>query len=64
MNDVELPPELPGAFDRDLRAYDFETRSLWDEPFAIPPDTRRRVIDYVARQVEAIRRLIFPVHGL
>ena len=64
MNEVELPAELPAAFDRDLHAYDFETRSLWDEPFAIPPDARRRITDYADRQVAAIRRLIFPLHGL
>ena len=64
MNDVELPSELPTSFDRDLRAYQFESRSLWDEPATIPPEVRRRIQDYVDRQVAEIRRTIFPIHGL
>jgi acetoin utilization protein AcuC len=64
LNDIELPATIPPAFDRDLAVYEFESRSLWDEPVRIPDDLRRRVKDYVDRQVAAVRRLIFPLHGL
>jgi acetoin utilization protein AcuC len=64
MNEIELPPEIPAAFDRDLEIYEFESRSLWDEPMGLPADTRARVKEYVDRQVAAVQRLIFPRHGL
>jgi acetoin utilization protein AcuC len=64
INGVELPASMPHAFDPDLERYEFESRSLWDEPAPFPDDLRRRVKDYVDRQVAAVRRLIFPLHGL
>jgi acetoin utilization protein AcuC len=64
LNDIDLPASMPAAFDRDLAVYEFESRSLWDEPVRIPDDLRRRVKDYVDRQVAAVQRLIFPLHGL
>ena len=64
MNDVELPSEIPSSFDADLRDYEFESRSLWDEPVRLHPEARDRIADYAARQIDAIRRLVFPLHGL
>jgi len=64
MNDVELPAALPASFDRDVEIYEFEPRSLWDDPARISEATRERVKDYVDRQVAAVRRLVFPLHGL
>ena len=64
LNEIELPSEIPAAFDRDLQIHAFESRSLWDEPVPLPEDTQGRVKEYVDRQVAAIRRLIFPLHGL
>jgi acetoin utilization protein AcuC len=46
MNDIELTPELPSAF----------------EP--IPAHLEKPVQAYADRQVEAVRRLIFPTHRL
>ncbi|HEY3066321.1 MAG TPA: acetoin utilization protein AcuC [Methylomirabilota bacterium] len=64
LNDVELPAELPPAFDRDRRRYDFRTSTLWDPSVETPEDVRRRTRAFAERQVDAIRRLIFPAHGL
>lgn len=64
MNAVELPPELPRAFDRDVEIFEFDSRNLWDDAVRFPEDTRRRVAEYASRQVSAIRRLIFPLHGI
>jgi acetoin utilization protein AcuC len=64
LNDHELPAELPESFREDLERYEFEAPFLLDEPVELHADTRRRVNDYVTRQVAAVRRLIFPLHGL
>ena len=63
INDVELPEQMPAAFDDDLRAFGFESRSLWDAPAtALPAEIQRAVRDYVDRQVDAVQRTIFPFH--
>jgi acetoin utilization protein AcuC len=64
MNDTELPSELPAAFAPDLERYEFDSPHLYDEPMRLRDETRLRVEEYVNRQVSAIRRLIFPLHGL
>jgi acetoin utilization protein AcuC len=65
LNGVELPAELPAAFDEDLRRFGFESRRLWDEPApTLPEDIGRAVRDYVDRQVDAVQRTIFPFHRL
>jgi acetoin utilization protein AcuC len=64
INDVELPAELPPAFLEHAAWFRFRSRSLWDPPAA--PDAERclHAREYAERQVDAIRRLIFPHHGL
>jgi acetoin utilization protein AcuC len=64
LNDIELPAELPPAFLDDARSLRFRSRALWDPP--APPDSERcaRAREYADRQVDAVRRLIFPLHGL
>ncbi len=64
MNGVELDPELPAAFAPDVRGFGFRSPSLWDPPAEVPPETRRRTQEFARRQVEVIRRSIFPIHGL
>ena len=64
MNGVELSPELPSAFGEDMRRFGFRSSSLWDPPIELPADARRRAKEFAGRQVEAIRRSIFPIHGL
>jgi acetoin utilization protein AcuC len=64
MNGVELPERLPETFAADMRQFGFRTPRLWDPAFEIPDDMRHACRQYAERQVEAIRRSIFPVHGL
>ena len=65
INGVELPDELPAAFDEDRHRYGFESRQLWDEPgTALPEEVDRAVRDYADRQVDAVQRTIFPFHSL
>jgi acetoin utilization protein AcuC len=64
LNDLELPAEMPAAFHDDLARYEFETNHLLDESLRLHEDTRRRVAEYVSRQVAAVKRVIFPLHGL
>jgi acetoin utilization protein AcuC len=64
LNERELPAALPEAFTDEARRYEFPSR-LWDEPEEpLPADIRRAVQDYADRQVDAIQRTIFPLHGL
>jgi acetoin utilization protein AcuC len=64
MNGIELAGRLPEQFADDMRTFGFRTPGLWDPAFAIPDDARRACREYAERQVEAIRRSIFPAHGL
>ncbi|HSF05776.1 MAG TPA: acetoin utilization protein AcuC [Methylomirabilota bacterium] len=64
MNGVELPAELPPPFLERTGGSRVRSRALWDPPAALDEDRRRLVHEYVARQVDAIQRLIFPLHGL
>ncbi|MGH7309058.1 MAG: acetoin utilization protein AcuC [Candidatus Rokuibacteriota bacterium] len=65
MNGIELPAELPVAFlERAAGSRVVRARALWDPPAAQDEDRRKLVQEYVARQVDAIQRLIFPLHGL
>ncbi len=64
LNGVELPAELPASFGPDLERYAFAAPTLWDPPDPLPEPKRRRAEEVAARQVEAIRRIIFPVHRL
>jgi acetoin utilization protein AcuC len=64
MNDVKPPDELPAAFLEHARWFRFRSRSLWDPPFPVDADRRRRAREYADQQIAAIRRLIFPHHGL
>ena len=64
INDVELSAELPPIFLDQASWFRFRSLSLWDPP--APPDKERclHAREYVERQVDAIRRLIFPIHGI
>jgi acetoin utilization protein AcuC len=64
INGVELPASLPPSFGPDLRRFDFDSSDLWDPPADLPVPVRERAGAYAASQVEAVRRLIFPHHGL
>jgi acetoin utilization protein AcuC len=64
MNGVELQPTLPSAFAEDMRRFGFRSSSLWDPPIELPAEARRRAREFAGRQVEAIRRSIFPIHSL
>ncbi len=64
LNGVELPAALPASFAADARRYEFVSDSLWDPAEPLPDHRHLRAQEYVARQIEAIRRTIFPVHHL
>jgi acetoin utilization protein AcuC len=64
LNGVELPAALPASFAPDTRRYGFLTDTLWDADEPLPDQRRVRAQEYAQRQVDAIRRSIFPVHRL
>ncbi len=64
MNGVELSPEIPAEVRPELARFGFRDSSLWDSPAELPPETHRGTREYCRRQVEAIQRTIFPLHGL
>ena len=64
LNGIELPAALPASFGDDARRYEFRSSSLWDPAGQLPEHRHLRAQEYVARQIEAIRRIIFPRHGL
>jgi acetoin utilization protein AcuC len=64
LNGVELPATLPASFAADARRYGFLTATLWDPEEPLPDHRRVRAQEYAQRQVDAIRRSIFPVHHL
>jgi acetoin utilization protein AcuC len=63
LNEITLEPELPAAFLASVGGA-WRARSLWDPETTLPEHQRSRARDYAGRQVEAIRRTIFPLHGL
>ena len=64
LNDITLGETLPEEFEADARAHGFETRSLWDAPAPLSAELERAVCEYRDRQVDAVQRTIFPIHGL
>jgi acetoin utilization protein AcuC len=64
LNGVELPATLPASFAEDARRYEFRSSSLWDPAERLPEHRLLRAQEYIARQIEAIRRIIFPRHRL
>ena len=64
LNGVELPSALPASFAADVRRYEFATDSMWDPPDPLPEHRQVRAREYAQRQVDAIRRTIFPLHKL
>ena len=64
MNEVELSQQLPASFADDVKRFSFRTPELWDPPFEIAEDTQRWTREYADQQVAALRRTIFPRHGL
>ena len=64
LNGVELPATLPASFGPDARRYEFPSDSLWDPVEPLPDHRHLRAQEYAARQVDAIRRTIFPIHHL
>jgi acetoin utilization protein AcuC len=64
LNGVELPAALPASFAADARRYEFRSDSLWDPPERLPDHRAQRAQEYVTRQIDAIRRIIFPRHRL
>ncbi len=64
LNGVELPAALPASFAPDVERYEFAVQTLWDPPDP-PADIKRlRAAEFARAQVDAIRKLIFPIHRL
>jgi acetoin utilization protein AcuC len=64
MAGVELPDELPTPFVDHAARHRVRARTLSDPPAAMDEDRSRLVREYASRQVDAIQRLIFPLHGI
>jgi len=64
MNGVELAGDLPADFVDYARRLRLRMASLWDPPALVDDARRERAQEYVDRQVDAVQRLIFPIHGL
>ena len=64
LTDHDIVDGLPEAFEADARAHGFETRSLWDAAVPLSAELERTVCEYRDRQVDAVQRLIFPIHGI
>ena len=64
LNGIELAPALPASFEADIERYEFVTDTLWDPPDPLPAERRVRAQEFVQRQIDAVRRTIFPTHKL
>ena len=64
LNEIELAPALPASFEADMERYEFLTDTLWDPPDPLPAERRVRAQEFVQRQIDAVRRTIFPTHKL
>jgi len=64
LNEIELAPALPASFEADMERYEFLTVTLWDPPDPLPAERRVRAQEFVQRQIDAVRRTIFPTHKL
>jgi len=47
-----------------MERYEFLTDTLWDPPDPLPAERRVRAQEFVQRQIDAVRRTIFPTHKL
>ena len=56
--------QLPASFAEDARRYGFRAGTVWDPPEPLVESKRLRAVAYAKRQIEAIRRIIFPIHHL
>src|SRR5262249_61187313 len=64
LNGVELSADLPPAFVEYAKRFHLRMASLWDPPAMLDDDRRARVQEDADRQVDEIRRLIFPIQRL
>jgi acetoin utilization protein AcuC len=64
MNGLELPAALPEAFLKDAGRFGVRATTLNDPPAPLDDERRRLIQEYVDRQVDAVQRLIFPLHRL
>ena len=64
MNDRELDPALPQEFLEAARPSGFSGEELWDPPSSQSRPTNTAALRYAQKQVEFIKRNLFPIHGL
>lgn len=63
MNEISLPEALPESFCRLAAPHLAGRTSFWDRFPPLPPERVRAARAYAWRQVEALRRLVFPLLG-
>lgn len=61
MNEVELPPRLPGSFLKIIKEMGFQNKMLLDAMHWAQYDDRNRALDAVEKSIATIRKKIFPV---
>lgn len=64
MNDQELDPEIPQEFLETARGEGFSADGLWDPAVVKPESTGDHALRFAREQVEALKKTIFPLHGL
>jgi acetoin utilization protein AcuC len=64
MNEVPLPEALPGSFLRLAASHLAGRTGLWDRPEPLPAHLARATREFALRQVDELKRHVFPVFGL
>ena len=64
INGAELPAALPADFSSEAQRFRFRSLQLWDPPVELPPTIRQAAREFADRQVEMLRRTVFPIHRL
>ena len=64
INGAELPAALPADFSSEAQRFRFRSLQLWDPPVELPPTLREAAREFAERQVEMLRRTVFPIHRL
>jgi acetoin utilization protein AcuC len=64
MNEAALPDRLPAAFLAAAGRHLGGRVELWDRPDPLPAGAQRAARDFASAQVRALRRRVFPLHGI
>ena len=65
LSEKKLPEELPEGFRQKLQTMGVRpVTHFFDEPFFLPVQEKARAFAYAKEQIERVKRLVFPYHGL